>query len=229
MGRNRKDGTLISCKINSELLDSFDSAVSASGRNRTAAIEEAMGAYVSFYGDYSDDQVFRASFAPPDAPEQECIIEDLDGDMYKVRLLTGTRWVPVSMTEVKVTLPQYDKELDTFRSEMSHELKRYGDLGLIDRIVKTDAVSLMLSSRNEPEALYLVSLADYLCQRNGLDPFPCFDGLRDRRLPAPLYPYSSVLRYRLSGDPGIFIRLRNKAIKEFLSHNIIEGEIDDVC
>ncbi len=125
--------------------------------------------------------------------------------------------------------PSYDKELDTFRSEMSHELKHSGDLLFMDKVSQTGLVNLMLSSRHETEALYTVSLVDYLCRRDGTPLLKSYEHLRNIKLPEPVYPYSAVLRYRLNKDPLILIRLRSKAIKEFLDHNIIEGDIDNVC
>ncbi len=125
-----------------------------------------------------------------------------------------------------LSLVSYDPSFDLFKSNVYHDWKSLGDKEFLKKHLSRDTVTSYVTSNKPKEALYLLSLVDHLCIRLHVPVPKEYEELRQMKLS------------KLQVGQGIYLLLKTRiktisslieeAIPEFLAHNILEGELEDV-
>lgn len=118
---------------------------------------------------------------------------------------------------------------DTYKSNVCHQVKDMGDLAFIIETLETDRIRTLYKRGWYPECLYLLAMLDYLSKENGLPLCNEYNDLRPMRIVEPIYPSSVIVMSAASGSDQPKKNSIEGAIPEFLRHNIVEGEIRNVC
>lgn len=116
---------------------------------------------------------------------------------------------------------------DNYKSALQHMLKNMGDKPFILDAVKNKVPFYYCQQKKIKECLYLVAMIDYLCRVNHIKLYAGFEPFRSMKLEDPKYPTDILLIDAL----GVMDKSESLkyAIPEFLRHNIIEGDIRNVC
>ena len=125
-----------------------------------------------------------------------------------------------------LSLFAFDDDFDLFKSNTLQQLKRMGSDSFIDDLIENSTIDKYYQEEDYLKALYLLSLVDYLTALKGLPLLKQFDYLRDYRLDK-IY-ISKSLFLLLETRHITTTKFFKKCIKEFIEHNIVEAEIDDV-
>ena len=126
-----------------------------------------------------------------------------------------------------LSLIAYNENFDLFKSDTLQRLKNSDEQSFIDEIIQKDTISFYLHNKKKLEALYLLSLVDYLMSKNKQPLLKKYDSLRDYKLDK-LYVSKSL--YLLLAMKVITItEIYKESIKEFLKRNIAEANIYDVA
>lgn len=125
-----------------------------------------------------------------------------------------------------LSLLSYSESFDLFKSNVCHELKEIKYQKFLQKHLLNNSVKEYFDNNKKTEALYLLSMIDYLCTSNSL-PIPKeYDEIRRYKL-KKLYVPKSV--YLLLKSKTINVtKLFNESIDVFLKHNIMEANIYDV-
>jgi len=112
-------------------------------------------------------------------------------------------------------------DFNTFRNNMHHQLKEYGDMDFLLKHLDERTPLRLMKTGEKLQALYLVCMIDHLSIKHGI-PLACeFDKIRGLTMDRPFYV----------GDSGRFDdrkeALWREAIPVFRDHNIIEGDLYD--
>ena len=111
----------------------------------------------------------------------------------------------------------YEKEdFQTFRNKLHHYLAVNDDLDVIVEILTSKKIDYYLFHDDALKALYLVSLLDYLSNKNDIPLCKDYSEIRGKKLKEPYHV----------GDSKSWLS-DSKFIPEFLLHNIYEGELFD--
>lgn len=121
---------------------------------------------------------------------------------------------------------KYDRDFDLFKSNICHELHSKQYKAFLKHYLMTDEIERLFEDKKYKQALYLVSMIDYLCETNDL-PIPTkYNEIRNYKLDK--FCVSESL-YRLMQTKQIqFSSIYKDSIPTFRDHNIIEAEIDNV-
>ena len=158
-------------------------------------------------------------------------------DLSRVSVLNAIRIAgALQMTvEELFAIPQEEVQknadrvsFEQFKGNTCHRLKQLGDIDFLIEVIESDEIHALYDRRWLPESLYLLAMTDYLCRRNHMPLCTDYDDLRGRSLRKPLYPLYAQLLYMKGKDTSAMRACRKKAIPEFLHHNIIESDIDNV-
>ena len=126
-----------------------------------------------------------------------------------------------------LSLIAYNENFDLFKSDTLQRLKNSDEQSFIDEIIQKDTISFYLHNKKKLEALYLLSLVDYLMSKNKQPLLKKYDSLRDYKLDK-LYVSKSL--YLLLAMKVITItEIYKESIIEFLKRNIAEANIYDVA
>ena len=134
----------------------------------------------------------------------------------------------VSMEELLSAYMKIRPSFENFKSETCQKLKRMGDIPFIMELLQSQQIREYYDDQWYPEALYLLSLLDYLCRENEIPVCTDYDDLRKAKLSAVLFPAGVIALAKATGKDQYFDDAINNAIPEFLAHNIVESEIHDV-
>lgn len=136
----------------------------------------------------------------------------------------------LGVTVDSIISPYYEKrpDFDLFKSNVCHELKRDGDIKYIMETLKSKRIITYYQRKWYPESLYLLSLIDYLSKQHDLPLCREYDELRKQALAKPVYPASVIAECAASKNDDAKEKAKEKAIPEFLEHNIIESDIRNV-
>ena len=130
------------------------------------------------------------------------------------------------LTYQDLSLLAFNDSFDLFKSNICHELKDLDYLSFLKKYLSNNYVLELFKENKLPEALYLLSLIDYLCIKNNL-PVPVeYQDVRNKKLDK-LYVSKSnylLLKSRLIKITDLF----KESMDIFLSHNILEAEIENV-
>lgn len=126
-----------------------------------------------------------------------------------------------------LSLIAYDESFDLFKSNICHELKHIGSKEFIKKYLSNKDIDEYFDKRMYLEALYLLSIVDYLCVENKLPLASNYDNIRLFKL-NKLYVSKSI--YLLLKAKQIKIsEIYKEAIPSFLKHNIVEANIYDIA
>ena len=125
-----------------------------------------------------------------------------------------------------LSLIKYNDDFDLFKSNTLQRLKRMNEKDFINNVVTSQDIENYDKNNEKEKALYLLSLLDYLCDKNHLSRYEQYNDLRNERLDKLYVPKSIYLLIQKR-----IIKI-NDVIKEciptFLEHNIVDSEIDRV-
>ena len=116
-----------------------------------------------------------------------------------------------------------------FKSSVCHRVKDKGDIDFLIDVLESDEIEKLYEKKWYPESLYLLAMVDYLSRENHIPLCEKYDQLRTCRLSETLYPSGIVLKSASEKDNSYLAESLQKAIPEFLRHNIVENEVRDVC
>ena len=125
-----------------------------------------------------------------------------------------------------LSLLAVDRQFDLFKSNTLQQLKRTGEDHYIDEIVRTNKIDEYYSSKNYLAALYLLSLVDYSYAKRKLPRLTKYNDLRSKKLDK-VYVQKSIYLLFLTKIRTV-TSVYKECIKEFLEHNIVEANINDV-
>ena len=120
----------------------------------------------------------------------------------------------------------FNKNFDLFKSNVNHEYRRLKLKEFLEKYLLTSIIEDLYEQKEYDKALYLVSTIDYLCKKNDL-PIPAkFDYIRKYKLDKVNVPESI---YRILETRQMTLNeVYKKSIPEFLKHNIVEAEIENI-
>ena len=118
---------------------------------------------------------------------------------------------------------------ETFKSNICHLVKDYGDIKFMIMILKNDIIRKYWSKQFLPETFYLLGMLDYLSRENSISLCDEYSDIRSRQLTEIVYPTGiEILCEAVKSDEPKEKSLR-EAIPEFLRFNIVESEVRNVC
>ena len=126
-----------------------------------------------------------------------------------------------------LSLFSYSNDFDLFKSNILQQLKKSGETSFIKEIVNSHLIDAYYHNTNYLEALYLLSLVDYFYKKQHKPLLRQYDDLREYRLDK-IY-VSKSLFLLLATKHITATDIYKECIKEFLNHNIVEADIDDVA
>ena len=120
----------------------------------------------------------------------------------------------------------YNKEFDLFKSNLCHELRRLKMKKFLLKYLSNDDVINYNRDKEYEKALYIVSMIDYLCRINNLPKPTKFNEIRNKKLEKVCVSESLylLLKYKIEKFSDIY----KSSNPEFLEHNIMEGDIENV-
>ena len=119
----------------------------------------------------------------------------------------------------------YDEDFDLFKSNVLQMMKTVGEKTFIKEIEEKNEIQELFSQKEYLKSLYLLSLLDYLSDKNELDKNDKYDDIRGMKLNKMYVPKSI---YLLLLTKTIKISdVYKESIKTFLDHNIVEAEIEN--
>jgi len=121
---------------------------------------------------------------------------------------------------------KYDEDFDLFKSNTLQQLKRFDEKVFIEQMIQSEQIENYFSQDEYAKALYLLSLLDYLSEKNNVELIDKYEYIRKTRL-SKLYVPKSIYLLLITKTIKISEVYRH-SIKVFLDHNIVEAEIDNV-
>ena len=104
------------------------------------------------------------------------------------------------------------EDFQTFRNKLHHKLVASDELDFVIEVYESKAIDYYRHHSDHIKALYLLSLVDYLSNKNSIPLSKEYSDLRTQALDTPL-----CVGGNRSGD----------CLKEFADHNIFEGDLYD--
>ena len=126
-----------------------------------------------------------------------------------------------------LSLFSYSNEFDLFKSNTLQQLKTSGETNFVKEIVNSHLIDAYYHNTNYLEALYLLSLVDYFYKKQHKPLLKQYDDLREYHLDK-IY-VSKSLFLLLATKHITATDIYKECIKEFLNHNIVEANLDDVA
>ena len=130
------------------------------------------------------------------------------------------------LTYNDLSLFRYNEDFDLFKSNTLQRLKKEKKNSFINRIVSENMIDNYYQKQEYTKALYLLSLVDYLSTKSNEPYLEKYDYLRDFKL-NKLYVSKSIyllLKMKHLTVTDIF----KDCPRDFLKHNIVEAEIENV-
>lgn len=132
------------------------------------------------------------------------------------------------VTDTLTVIGEKRQSFETFKSNVCHLVKAYGELAFIKNVLCSNEVQKLYKKQWFPECLYLVAMVDYLSRKNDIPLYTGYNKLRTCKLTAPLYPSGIFMLYRLTNDISILKKSFDESIPEFKRFNIIENEVENI-
>ena len=126
-----------------------------------------------------------------------------------------------------LSLFAYDEDFDLFKSNILQLLKKSNESDYVNNIVKNKTIEEYYEKEEYLKAFYLLSLVDYLCEKNNVPKLEQYDEIRQKRL-AKIYVPKSIYLLLLTKHIKVS-DIFKECIKTFLNHNIVEAEVDKVA
>lgn len=105
----------------------------------------------------------------------------------------------------------------------------YHRLPFLIFVIEKDQIRDLYDRKWYVEALYLLSLVDYVSRINDIPLCTDYNDIRRAKLEKTLYPSSVSMLCRIKNSEQPKKEYLCNAILEFLMHNIAECEVRDVC
>ena len=135
----------------------------------------------------------------------------------------------ISMESMVAPLLWERADFENFKSNVCHELKQNGDKAFVQGVIERNVVQEYYDLEWYPEALYMLSMVDYVSRINGIPLCVEYAPIRKLALPELLYPLSVRIFEGTEYEKMVKKKALEDAIPEFLQHNIVEGDIRDVA
>lgn len=117
----------------------------------------------------------------------------------------------------------FSDSFDLFKSNVCHDLVQMGDKPFLKKHLAGDPIRDYYDRNMFMEALYLVSMIDYLCRKNDI-PLPKeYDDIRQCKLDKLYVPKSVFLLLKSKSVKMSY--LWSESIDTFLKHNILEANV----
>jgi hypothetical protein len=128
-----------------------------------------------------------------------------------------------------VATNEYRPDFTAWKSHVCHRVKREGDVKFLINVLSDGEVLKLWQKEWFPEALYLLATVDYLSRLHDVPSVSDYDDLRKAKMEETIYPIGVVTLSVFFNSDEPREESRKNAIPEFLRHNIVEGDIRDVC
>lgn len=155
-------------------------------------------------------------------------IEDIFSRKTKIGNLTLTNSIKLAKAldiDVKDVINLQNKtDEDVFRSMVSHNLVKLGDLRFIEETIESKEITKLFKYQLFFESLYLLSTLDYVSNKNNIPLVKEYDYIRKLKLNNISYPKS--IKYLIQDEQKLKIEFNN-SIPEFKIHNIAEINLYD--
>lgn len=130
------------------------------------------------------------------------------------------------LTYNDLSLLSFNDSFDLFKSNVCHELKEIDYKEFLKMHIINNTVPRYFDKNMKLEALYMLSLIDYLCMTYNLPLIKEYDVIRSYKLdklyvPKSVYLLLKTKRIKISS-------LYKESIPIFLEHNILEANIYDI-
>ena len=126
-----------------------------------------------------------------------------------------------------ITESEYRTSFSVFKSNVCHAVKDLGDIDFLIKVLENDEITKLYKKEWYPETLYLLAMVDYLSRINNIPLCNKYDNIRCYQLDEIVYPESVLLKAQIRNDNTILEQYKESSIPEFLSHNIVEGNVRD--
>ena len=126
-----------------------------------------------------------------------------------------------------LSLFAYNSDFDLFKSDTLQRLKTTDEIMFVTKTIESNSINDYYFQKKYAKSLYLLSLIDYLSKKNNIPLCKKYDRIREYKC-EKIYVSKSIyllLTMKQTKVTDIF----KSAIKEFMKHNIIESEIDEVA
>lgn len=119
-------------------------------------------------------------------------------------------------------------DFELFKSNVCHSVKYDGYKEFIAKTLTSNIIEIYYRREWYPECLYTLAMVDYLSRIHNIPTYNKYNYLRHKRFEYPIYP-SGVLAVSIVEQSNHAKLLAMKeCIPEFLRHNIIEAEVENV-
>lgn len=126
-----------------------------------------------------------------------------------------------------LSLFAYNSNFDLFKSDTLQRLKSADEVAFVANVISSKEIENYFYDKKYLESIYLLSLVDYLCDKNKIPPLNQYNYFREYKF-EKIYVSKSI--YLLLSLKQIKVtEIFKSAIKEFLKHNIVEAEIENVA
>ena len=155
-------------------------------------------------------------------------IEDIFSRKTRISNLTLANAIKLAkaldIEVIEVANLQNKTDEDTYRSTVCHRLVSLGDYRFIETTIESKEIIKLFKHQLYFESLYLLSLLDYVSNKNNIPLVEEYNNIRKLKLDSISYP-KSILSISTNND---FLKKEfNCSIPEFKMHNIAEREIDN--
>ena len=128
--------------------------------------------------------------------------------------------------EISRSFTRQDFEL--FKSEIAHQIKDKSQVTFLIETIESNTIENYWKFEQRIQALYLLSMVDYLSRLNGVPQCSKYDEIRSARIEPMIYPLSVKMEDALAASEDrenaeTSAQDQMKYIPEFLEHGIAEG------
>ena len=139
-----------------------------------------------------------------------------------------TKTLGVSMDSFVKSSIEKRTGFETYKSNICHLVKDSGDLDFLIETLQTNKIRELFDKKWYAESLYLLAMVDYLSRVNGFPLCVEYDDIRCAKLQQIIYPAGVLAQCAVFKNDDPKINSLQKAIPEFLRHNIVEAEVRNV-
>ena len=115
-------------------------------------------------------------------------------------------------------------DFEVFKSTFCHMLVEKNDYAVLLYVIENNLVEKYWKKTQVAESLYLLSLIDYLSDKNNIPRVKDYDEIRNHKLDKILFPKEDVLLSKINKQK---LEIPEDAIPQFLEHNIVEVNVYD--
>lgn len=150
-------------------------------------------------------------------------IEKCTGEtIYKI-----ARYLNISMDSLYEMNRQYTlQDFEVFKSEIAHAIKSKTQIEFLLEILQSDQIEKYWEHNQKVQALYLLSMVDYISRLNDIPVCAKYRNIRKARIEPMIIPLSFRLQ---AAARGAEVMDYKNCIPEFLKHGIVEGDVFNVC